>query len=59
MNNGYMFIMCIFALVFMHVNFMNFYYAKMQKNGVLWYFCEVIVVNEFCVSLGTLGVYFL
>ena len=51
--------MCIFALVFMHVNFMNFYYAKMHKNGILWYFCEVIVVNEFYVSLGTLGVYFL
>ena len=51
--------MCIFTLVFMHVNFMNFYYVKMRKNGVLRCFCEVIVVNEFCVSLLTLGMYFI
>ena len=42
------FIMCIFALMFMHVDFMNFDYVKMRKNGVVWCFCEVIVVNEFC-----------
>ena len=53
------FIMCTFTLVFMHVNFMNFYSVKMRKNSVLRCYCEVIIVNVFCVSLGTLGVYFI
>ena len=58
--DGYIyFIMCIFTLMFMHVNFMNFYYVKIRKNGVLWWYCEVLVVNKFCVGLGTLGVYFI
>ena len=52
-------IMCNFALVFMYVNFMNFYCVKMDKKGVLWCFCEVIIVNEFCISLGILGLYFI
>ena len=47
------FLMCIFTLVFMHVNFMNFYYVKMRRNGVLMCFCEVTIVNEYCVSFVT------
>ena len=53
------FIMCIFTLMFMHDNFFNFYYVKMGRNGVLRCFCKGIVVNEFCVSLVTLGIYFI
>ena len=53
------FIICIFTLVFMHDNFMNFYYVKMCRNGVLRCFCEVVVVNEFYVSLVALGMYFI
>ena len=56
--DGYIyFIMCIFTLMFMHVNFMNFYYVKIRKSGVLWCFCEVLVMNKFFVGLETLGVY--
>ena len=53
------FIMCIFTLVFMHDNFMNFYYVKMRRNDVLRCFCEFIVMNEFYVSLVALGMEFI
>ena len=57
-NDGYMFYYVYFYFSIHACKFYEFLYVKMRKNDVLRCFCEVIVVNEFWVSLVTLGMYF-